>query len=939
MDKVHWLHLSDIHLNKRDVDSRRMRNRLLDYMKELGTQIDYIFITGDLRYAPMGEFAADTVDYINKLLSVTNLTVDRLFIVPGNHDIERDADGRAEAILESIKEYSPKDGALASDKMAAVHCGHTEFRKMMHIIYHEDQEQAASYDDDEKPHFVTETKDFNIICIDTALTYTKQRNNDLFIGTEYIMDLLEELNQDKPSIILTHYSFDFLERSEQMQIVQLLKDFHVQLWLSGHEHTVLMRKQWDYFYEFQSGNLMHEGEYTRSTIMIGTYDPASYNGIVEVHEWDSDNGWFKMQNVGGHKEDYYAYELQNTKTMIDQIVSASHRNAGSPVQMEAELSAVPDKMEMDTVCGELSAAEDIHQMPSEIRSGYLYVDNRIAPTAQVEVLEYNIYGTKYYEIRNDGFEFKFLESRISIPPLYTQQFEFGNLSFAYELSVYSNVADRLYWFNMISEIVNASTIIIKFEAADKERILRMSIPGAGSSFDRIREETAVWKEQMERIAKIENYYGVKFYLPKKADESVYVTIAILSDAIEGLPARRLPVVNMKSRGLFKHFTLDEEVWYGDGSDLMSLNLFGYTFKPVAEYIMPGEFVWNRKEHGWESDKKNGGVSVRVEFMVDTDISKDKKLMDVIPVSDLKAELNLEETPIVTGECADIISDYINVSHKVQEIYRQYQMYQEALGEWIHYDLDEDNHLVKKYSGAVIDKVTVNKMTKNILHEGMLLVRKAGAFVQKLGLQNETDFLTDSTGDNLGFQFMVLAAIYMDHGHWAVEFENGDSFYNLSEMCTVLRTADEEDSADLLETFTLLKNEMEEQGMDILHIDHYNMLRNYIYTVAYIYKIFFDAIQKKLEAMVLEIDSLVDKNPDFIATEGKFKGCIFYQTDTDSNSVDVFDPSGNIMADFSIFQSEAIRNYEKTQLGRRNCLNEQGAGVYSIDGYLSDMDNV
>ena len=906
MDKIHWLHLSDIHLNKRDVDSRRMRNKLLEYIKELGTQIDYIFITGDLRYAPMGEFAADTVDYINKLLSVTNLTVDRLFIVPGNHDIERDAEGRAEAISESIKEYSPKDGALASDKMAAVHCGHTEFRNMMHIIYQENQEQAASYDDDEKPHFVTETKDFNIICIDTALTYTKQRNNDLFIGTEYIMDLLEELNQDKPSIILTHYSFDFLERSEQMQIVQLLKDFHVQLWLAGHEHTVLMRKQWDYFYEFQSGNLMHEGEYTRSTIMIGTYDPASYNGIVEVHEWDSDNGWFKMQNVGVHKEDYYAYELQNTKTMIDQIVSASHQNAGSPVQMEAELSAVSDKMEMDTVCGELSAAADIHQMPSEIRSGYLYVDNRIAPTAQVEVLEYNIYGTKYYEIRNDGFEFKFLESRISIPPLYTQQFEIGNLSFGYELSVYSNVADRLFWFNVISEIVNASTIIIKFGAADEEKILRMTIPGAGSSFDRIREETAVWKEQMERITKIENYYGVKFYLPKKADESVYVTIAILSDAIEGLPTRRLPVVNMKSRGLFKHFTLDEEVWYGDGSDLMSLNLFGYTFKPVAEYIMPGEFVWNRKEHGWESDKKNGGVSVRVEFMVDTDISKDKKLMDVIPVSDLKAELNLEETPIVTGECADIISDYINVSHKVQEIYRQYQMYQEALGEWIHYDLDEDNHLVKKYSGAVIDKVTVNKMTKNILHEGMLLVRKAGAFVQKLGLQNETDFLTDSTGDNLGFQFMVLAAIYMEHGHWAVELENGDSFYNLSEMCTVLRTADEEDSADLLETFTLLKNEMEEQGMDILHIDHYNMLRNYIYTVADIYKIFFDAIQKKLEAMVGEIDSLVDKNPDFIATEGKFKGCIFYQTDTDSNSVDVFDPSGNIMADFSVFQSEEFK---------------------------------
>lgn len=35
--KIHWLHLSDIHLNKRDVDTRRMRNNLLDYINGLGT--------------------------------------------------------------------------------------------------------------------------------------------------------------------------------------------------------------------------------------------------------------------------------------------------------------------------------------------------------------------------------------------------------------------------------------------------------------------------------------------------------------------------------------------------------------------------------------------------------------------------------------------------------------------------------------------------------------------------------------------------------------------------------------------------------------------------------------------------------------------------------------------------------------------------------------
>lgn len=168
------------------------------------------------------------------------------------------------------------------------------------------------------------------------------------------------------------------------------------------------------------------------------------------------------------------------------------------------------------------------------------------------------------------------------------------------------------------------------------------------------------------------------------------------------------------------------------------------------------------------------------------------------------------------------------------------------------------------------------------------------------------------------------------------YESNSTLYVLSKTTSITSMADLQVGTELTSDFSVIatskpvidgaiktlkkdnikltRKEMEEQGMDIRHIDHYNMLRNYIYTVADIYKIFFDAIQKKLETMVWEIDSLVDKNPDFIATEGKFKGCIFYQTDTDSNRVDVFDPSGNIMADFSIFQNEAIRNYEKTRLG-------------------------
>ncbi len=186
---------------------------------------------------------------------------------------------------------------------------------------------------------------------------------------------------------------------------------------------------------------------------------------------------------------------------------------------------------------------------------------------------------------------------------------------------------------------------------------------------------------------------------------------------------------------------------------------------------------------------------------------------------------------------------MNITHKVQEIFRQYQMYQETLSEWIHYDLNEEHHLVKKYSGAVIDKVTVNKMTKSILQEGVMLVNKADNIIQTLGIQSEPEFLENAIGSSLGFQFMMLSFAYEKQGHWAVSIEGGD--------------------------------------------------------------------------VTAKVDSFLEENPDFITRDGKFKGCVFYQTDNRYNNVDVFDPTGNIMNDFSIFKNEATRNYERTLEGIKN----------------------
>ena len=67
-----------------------------------------------------------------------------------------------------------------------------------------------------KPHFVVKTAQFNILHVDSTLTYGQGRNRDFVIGSGALLDALDECAPNKPTILLTHYSFDFLtqQRSE-----------------------------------------------------------------------------------------------------------------------------------------------------------------------------------------------------------------------------------------------------------------------------------------------------------------------------------------------------------------------------------------------------------------------------------------------------------------------------------------------------------------------------------------------------------------------------------------------------------------------------------------------------------------------------------------------------------------------------------------------------
>lgn len=63
-----------------------------------------------------------------------------------------------------------------------------------------------------QPHFNIETPDFNVLHIDSTLTYTQdQEATDLIIGTKLLQNALRNLNPNKPTIdyLLSHYDVEY----------------------------------------------------------------------------------------------------------------------------------------------------------------------------------------------------------------------------------------------------------------------------------------------------------------------------------------------------------------------------------------------------------------------------------------------------------------------------------------------------------------------------------------------------------------------------------------------------------------------------------------------------------------------------------------------------------------------------------------------------------
>lgn len=355
MAMIAWLHLSDLHFNNVGTETDLMREKLVTYLSHLSEAqtFSYLFLTGDIRNAPDRDYPAEAIPFLKELLRTARIPRENIFIVPGNHDIERDGPGRAEAIERVLKNYDTARGIIAEDELCLLKGQRAGYLRFLQPLL--PPERISKYQMDQPPHFSVETEHLNIIHLDSTLVYNENHRSDLIIGSYSLSRVIRDCNPEKPTVILSHYSFDDLCREEQQVVLAWMKQRQVQLWLAGHEHQDIVRKQRDWFYEIQSGNL-NFADRTAPGFVVGTLDTESGHGSFQVHRWNQSVDWAVYQTLSDEADrTAYSFQLRWARPKPDLIFEASSRQlqthcslGGSFYHIDLQSDLLPPISESDT---------------------------------------------------------------------------------------------------------------------------------------------------------------------------------------------------------------------------------------------------------------------------------------------------------------------------------------------------------------------------------------------------------------------------------------------------------------------------------------------------------------------------------------------------------------------------------------------------------------
>lgn len=243
--RLTWLHLSDFHLRasmgwSQDAVLSTMLADIKSRYDDDAERPDLLFLTGDIAFSgkePEYKFAED---FVGKLCTALSLPVDRLCIVPGNHDIDRDLEEDAimgaRKLLESPTEV---DRFLGNEgRRRTLFARQAAFRDFANRVV------APTYSPSSYAHrrtFQLGALRIRVLLLDSTWLASGGPSDagDLLVGARQVLDCAEP-DDECLTFALLHHPFAWLREFEQPSIENLVARC-AQICLRGHVHAPDLR--------------------------------------------------------------------------------------------------------------------------------------------------------------------------------------------------------------------------------------------------------------------------------------------------------------------------------------------------------------------------------------------------------------------------------------------------------------------------------------------------------------------------------------------------------------------------------------------------------------------------------------------------------------------------------------------------------------------------
>ena len=339
-----WLHLSDFHLSPSspydsDVVLKALVESVAWFRQQGNWQPDLIFATGDI--AEKGAAAVFTgtepraTTFFNALLKAADLSRERLFIVPGNHDVQRE---KGDFLLSPLNSQAQADKYFHPDNPKH-HFAKLEYFISWYNAYFSGIRTFPVNSTCELIDIGINGHQLAILSLNSALFCmdSKTDHRQLLVGRRCLFPVIEQLKSTPHdlSIALVHHPLDWLSPVEQKQIKGALKS-QVNFLLQGHNHETEIEQSAKTFIQLAAG-AAYKTERCPKRALYGRFEneqvmvfPISYAEGSDTPVWTVDTSVFP--HAKGHVKKYSI----RSKTML-RGTSAARRLLSSAKESDAAL--------------------------------------------------------------------------------------------------------------------------------------------------------------------------------------------------------------------------------------------------------------------------------------------------------------------------------------------------------------------------------------------------------------------------------------------------------------------------------------------------------------------------------------------------------------------------------------------------------------------------